>query len=130
MPALPFDINKIPDRYAPIRREMSRLTIDGLIAPYSLNAFAGSISDDQVYLTVARFATSAFNAGSGNDIVFGNTLTQYIYGGAGNDVINGGGGADYLNGGDGIDTLSFRPNGASNAYSAGVVVDISLRTVF
>jgi surface adhesion protein len=45
------------------------------------------------------------NAGSGNDVVYGQNGTDLIYGGSGNDYLNGGAGNDGLRGGAGNDIL-------------------------
>ncbi len=46
-------------------------------------------------------------SGSGNDIITGIGIANYLDGGAGNDTIEGAGGADTLLGGLGLDTLSY-----------------------
>jgi len=48
----------------------------------------------------------AISAGSGDDVVVGNTGQEYVDGGAGNDAIYGAGGNDYIYGGAGNDTIS------------------------
>ncbi len=44
-------------------------------------------------------------AGSGNDKIYGNKLSNWIQGGAGNDTIYGGAGSDIISGGIGVNTL-------------------------
>jgi Ca2+-binding RTX toxin-like protein len=66
--------------------------------------------------------------GSGNDILIGNSLANYLAGGGGNDVIYGGGGGDAIvgsgngdvvYGNDGYDFLYVSGDGAADNYSFG-----------
>ena len=63
-----------------------------------------------------------FIAGSGNDIVVGNTAANYLqgndgddglWGSGGDDILEGGAGADRLHGGAGIDLVSYRGSDAA-----------------
>jgi Ca2+-binding RTX toxin-like protein len=45
------------------------------------------------------------NAGSGNDVVYGQNGTDFLYGGSGNDRLSGGAGIDAVRGGAGNDVL-------------------------
>lgn len=63
---------------------------------------------------------NAFNAhiengvgGNGNDILFGNSLANQLYGGTGNDNLDGGEGTDRLEGNQGNDVLSGAAGGDS-----------------
>ena len=61
-------------------------------------------------------------AGSGNDVIVGNAVANYIqgrdgndriWGGAGDDILEGGAGADRLDGGTGMDWVSYRESDAA-----------------
>ncbi len=63
-----------------------------------------------------------FVAGSGNDLIAGNAVANYlkgndgddrIWGGGGNDILEGGAGADRLDGGAGMDWVSYRGSDAA-----------------
>ncbi len=74
--------------------------------------YDGQLGDDVVRLagTTAAAAAAgfdparAFDAGAGNDTVYGGALDDWIKGGAGDDVLDGGAGSDRLEGGAGNDT--------------------------
>ena len=69
-------------------------------------------------LVIARdTVVENFIAGSGNDLVVGNAVANYIngrdgddriWGGGGDDILEGGAGADRLDGGAGMDWVSYR----------------------
>ncbi|MGK7869905.1 sialate O-acetylesterase [Falsiroseomonas sp. E2-1-a20] len=67
--------------------------------------------NDEVYLPYDAAAaiaagydvTKAFDAGGGDDVVIGGSLSDTIRGGSGADILNGGAGADRLDGGTGND---------------------------
>ncbi len=72
--------------------------------------------------------------GSGNDILTGDALDNWLQGGAGNDTLKGGAGNDILDGGTGIDTLDISSanqpliltlNGANDAtlFANGIAQD-------
>ena len=54
-----------------------------------------------------------FVAGSGNDLVVGNAVANYISGRDGDDTLEGGPGADMLDGGPGSDTASYQHSPAA-----------------
>ncbi len=61
-------------------------------------------------------------AGSGNDLLIGNSADNELIGGAGNDTLIGGGGADTLTGGSGINTFVMRAGSGNDVitdFSAG-----------
>ena len=69
-----------------------------------------------------------FIAGSGNDLVAGNSVTNYIdgrggddrlWGSGGDDILEGGAGADLLNGGAGTDWVSYRGSDAAVTVNLG-----------
>ena len=76
-----------------------------------------------------------FVAGSGDDLVVGNAVANYLsgrdgddrlWGSGGNDTLNGDGGDDKLDGGAGADTLNGGP-GADHAYYTGSSVGVLVR---
>ena len=76
-----------------------------------------------------------FIAGSGDDLVAGNAVANYLsgrdgddrlWGSGGNDTLNGDGGDDKLNGGAGADTLNGGA-GADHAYYTGSSVGVLVR---
>ena len=74
------------------------------------SALAGSLGgNDQVTLPdTSNWAYSQgnlFDAGDGNDVVWGRGLNDRIEGGNGNDLLYGGAGKDWLSGGEGNDLL-------------------------
>ena len=52
-------------------------------------------------------------AGSGNDVIVGNAVANYISGRDGDDTLEGGPGADVLDGGPGSDTASYQSSAAA-----------------
>ena len=54
-----------------------------------------------------------FIAGSGNDVIVGNAVANYISGRDGDDTLDGGPGADMLDGGPGSDTASYQHSAAA-----------------
>lgn len=69
-----------------------------------------------------------FVAGSGNDLVSGNSVTNYIngrsgddrlWGSGGDDILEGGAGADQLNGGVGLDWVSYQGSDAAVTVNLG-----------
>lgn len=93
--------------------------------------YAGLGGDDHVTLadTLAAAAaagydpTVAFDAGDGNDTVFGGALADLIKGGAGNDVLDGGLGADRMDGGLGDDVFYVDDVGDVVAEKLGEGID-------
>ncbi|HEV7369815.1 sialate O-acetylesterase [Arenibaculum sp.] len=73
--------------------------------------YEGLGGNDEVYLpsdaaaaiAAGYDATQAFDAGAGDDVVIGASLSDTIRGGSGADILNGGAGADRLDGGTGND---------------------------
>jgi Ca2+-binding RTX toxin-like protein len=73
--------------------------------------YLGLGGNDEVYLPpdeVAAIAagydpTQAFDAGNGDDVVIGGSMSDTIRGGSGADILNGGAGADRMDGGTGHD---------------------------
>ncbi|BCH14411.1 calcium-binding protein [Mesorhizobium sp. L-2-11] len=61
----------------------------------------------QLTPNLAWNSETAFNGGTGDDLVFGRDGNDRIQGGAGNDTLDGGGGDDILDGGGDNDTVQF-----------------------
>ena len=59
-----------------------------------------------------------FVAGSGNDVIVGNSADNVIRGGLGTDTIEGLSGADVIDGGQGSDIASYRPFACGREYPA------------
>ena len=102
------------------------------------------INDQRVYLSPEGFSDvyglkgnlsiardtwiENFVAGSGNDLVTGNSVTNYIegrggddrlWGSGGDDILEGGAGADRLDGGVGIDWVSYQGSDAAVTVNLG-----------
>ena len=93
-------------------------------AEYSTSAAAVSIMLDNLGGALASGGDAAGDilsgienliGSSGDDILFGNALTNRIDGGAGNDLVRGGAnsGTEFLIGGDGIDTVDYSTSSAA-----------------
>lgn len=78
----------------------------------------GSRGDD--VLIGARYASSTFHAGAGNDQMIAvsqrGATRHFFYGGAGNDTLRGGAGRDVLDGGTGDDVIFGGSNGDNRIY--------------
>lgn len=61
--------------------------------------------------------------GSGQDVIVGNDVANFIDGGAGNDIIYGGGGADVLKGGEGMDIFVYTNVSESKADAFDKIID-------
>ncbi|WP_156387162.1 MULTISPECIES: calcium-binding protein [unclassified Rhizobium] len=88
---------------------LNQLTKDDLVGDVNLNqAFGGN---DVVHLTSAatraklNLKNVTFDAGSGNDTIYGGDADDFVYGNVGNDQLTGSGGNDRLWGGAGTDIL-------------------------
>ncbi|MDB5877404.1 MAG: hypothetical protein JWQ41_818, partial [Variovorax sp.] len=79
-----------------------RVELAGLSYLANVSAGTGTGADD-MYLGNA--SSNSFNAGEGDDRIYGGAGDDNLNGGAGNDIVNGGLGNDTLNGGSGNDTL-------------------------
>lgn len=71
-----------------------------------LSTVIGSNANDQVNASSVVFGRVFFNAGEGNDTLFGGASGDVALGGGGNDDLSGNGGNDTLNGGGGNNLLS------------------------
>ena len=96
---------------------------------------AGNVSLQQTYLGIAFNWTSqlssalAFTGGTGDDLIYGNALEDYLQGGVGNDTIEGRGGADTLSGGAGDDTFSYTNTESSESGSIDVITDFQFADI-
>lgn len=86
---------------------------------------AGSNRNDNIFTSAISLRALA-----GDDLVYGTTRSQQLFGNEGHDTINGAGGADTIDGGAGINQVSFgiagagTPGGTINPYGIGVNVNL------
>ncbi len=78
----------------------------------SFNGFKGTDYNDVIF---GGTAVEELYGREGNDTISGNAGGDYIYGENGNDVLNGGDGYDYLYGGNGNDTLQGTNSGTGES---------------
>ncbi len=86
------------------------INMQSLTSDISLHLGINAIQNAHVNRTIRFSITNGFEnllAGSGNDVITGNTLDNVLNGGPGNDVLNGGNGSDTLVGGFGDDVYLF-----------------------
>ncbi|WP_157383977.1 serralysin family metalloprotease [Pseudomonas asplenii] len=103
------------------------LDFSGFSQNQEINLQAGSFSNVGGLVgnvSIARGVTlENAIAGSGNDYLGGNEVTNELRGGAGNDILYGGGGADRLWGGEGNDLFTYGAISDSTPLAADRIMD-------
>lgn len=106
-----FTINTSPQICIWDAGGMDTLNCSGFSQNQNINLDAGSFSNIGAQTSNISIALNTIieNAvgGSGNDVIYGNSVSNEIQGGTGNDTLAGGSGNDILYGGTGNDTFDW-----------------------